>query len=209
MDEQITPENNSKIRLSGQLARRRTWTPLKLLGTVTGISLLTGLFSIISRYIFTLRADATAELIDRQLVVQVRYRMFGKEIRHARTVTPAQNIRGVRLEKQYRYIHFIVGFGFLMVGLFAGVHWLLDGIGAGYPYLALVGAGIICAGVVIDLLLYFFIPDSKGTHSVVLATDGWQFRFIGVTQQDADTFTQSVTSLFSSPEAVSDAPPAE
>ena len=46
-------------------------------------------------------------------------------------------------ENRQRYLYLLVGFGFLVVGTLVGMQWFLDGLRAGYPYLVLLGAGII------------------------------------------------------------------
>jgi len=92
-----------------------------------------------------------------------------------------------------------VGAAFLTAGLLAGIHWLLDGLRAGYPYLALLGAGIILAGLGLDLLLFLLVPGSEGPRAILLETDTRHFRLEGVDIPASDQFVASVRAAMNTP----------
>ena len=179
----IAMENNT-LTINGQLNKKALWPPIKIFFTVTGIALFTGALTLMARFLFRLRANATAALADGTLIISATYSVFGRDFKTVRTVTPEARIHSIQLEKRYSVIHLVVGFGFLAIGLFCGVHWLLGGLGAGYPFLFLAGAGVIAAGIAIDVILCFMIPQGEGRSSVIVNTAGWRFRLTGLAEDD-------------------------
>lgn len=207
MKQHNNDKNTENFNISGRLSKKCTYPLIQVLLTVTGLSLALGIFELMGRYLLALRKNATATLANGTLTIKVTYSIFGKPIKNTQTITAAKNINAIEMENKARYLHLLVGFGFLVIGLFCGVHWLLDGLGARYPYLALIGAGVILAGVAADLLLYYFIPEGPGKTHVGLAIPGWRFRLLGVSNDDATSFITRVTSLlFTDPNQHPDEP---
>ncbi|MBN2719024.1 MAG: hypothetical protein JXX14_24465 [Deltaproteobacteria bacterium] len=190
---------DTQRNINGQLRKKPLWPPLRILFTVTGISIFLGTLTLIARHLLQLRAMATATLDGGLLTVTATYSLLGREFRKTQTVIPGAQVRTVQFEKRQRISHLVVGFGFLAVGLFCGVHWLLNGLGAGYPYLFLAGAGVILAGVAIDLILNHLIPNGRGQTSVSIATAGWRFRLTGVSESDASQFVSFAAGTLASP----------
>ena len=190
---------NDIPKIQGQLERKRLWSPLRILLAVTGICLIIGIAKLTARFMLQLRTNATAVLSDGLLTVETIYSLWGKQFRKAKTITPRDKINSIQLENQFRVAHLIIGFGFLVVGLLCGVHWLLNGLGAGYPYLFLIGAGIILAGIVIDVILFHLIPEGEGRSSVIINTAAWRFRLTGLNKTIAEQFVTAATKQLSSP----------
>jgi hypothetical protein len=108
-------------------------------------------------------------------------------------------VRGVGREQRAAFVHLAVGAAFLTTGLLAGIHWLLDGLRAGYPNLALLGAGIILAGLGLDLLLFLLVPGGNGPRAILLETDSRHFRLEGVDIPASDRFIASVRAAMDTP----------
>ena len=120
----------------------------------------------------------------------VEYFIFKTVAKSSLTTLRVSQIKNVTLENRFRHLHLIAGAGFLVAGLFAGIHWFLDGLGAGYPYLALIGAFVIALGVTLDLILFIFIPDAKGEASLVITTGTHIYRIAGVDRSKAESFVK-------------------
>ena len=80
----------------------------------------------------------------------------------------------------------------MAIGAWIGIQWFVDGLRAGYPYLALVGAGVVLAGIVIDLGLYFFVPGGEGRSRLTVAMGPWKMRLTGVDAAAAQRLLDAV-----------------
>jgi hypothetical protein len=165
---------------------------VRVLMVITGLIVIRGLFALVVRYLIVLRRRATATVADGNLTLEVEWSLFGRKIRSTRTAAPIRELEAVRFENRRLYIHLLIGFGCLVVGVWLGIQWLVDGLRAGYPYLALIGAGVVAAGVVIDLVLYLVIPQTKGRSRLVLAMGPWKMILAGVDAGDAQRFVDGV-----------------
>ncbi len=184
-------------RIRGQYGKKAMWRPFRVLLTVTGLSLLTGGLALISRYLFQLRAVATAEVNEKLLTIETSHSIFGRTFKSVKTVTPLEKVHSVRVENRYRTLHLVIGFGFLTAGLLFGVHWLLDGLGAGYPYLFLIGAAIVLLGMSIDIIIFHLVPTGECRTSVAVRTAFWQFCLTGLKKVDATQFVAAVANHLS------------
>jgi hypothetical protein len=171
--------------ITGQITRRLAWAPLRVLAVITGVALIRGLLTLAARTLLGLRSTATARVEGRALVLDVRWSILGRTVRESTTVTPLAGLAAARLENRRRYVHLLVGFGCLAIGTWVGIQWLVDGLRAGFPYLALLGAGVVAAGVLIDLLAYFVVPGGRGRCHMLLALGPWRVRLSGVDPQAA------------------------
>lgn len=179
-------------RITGHLVRRLAWAPVRVLAVVTGLILVRGLIAIVVRYLLVLRRRATATVENGSLVLDVEWSLFGRAIRRTRTVAPIRDLEAAQFENRRLYVHLLIGFGCLAVGVWVGIQWLVDGLRAGYPYLALIGAGIVAAGVLIDLLMYLVLPEGKGRNRIVLAMGPWRLRLAGVDAGEGERFVEAV-----------------
>jgi hypothetical protein len=153
-----------------------------------------GLVTLIARYCLGLRRRAKAGIHGRTVELTVEWSIMGKRIRETRTVAPITGLSAVRLENRQRYLYLLIGFGALVVSTWVGIQWFVQGLRAGYPYLALVGAGVVAAGIAIDLLLYFFIPEAKGKSRLLIALGPWKARLAGVESREALGFVAQAQS---------------
>jgi hypothetical protein len=166
--------------VQGQVTRRLGFAPLRILAVITGVALIRGVLTLAGRYLLGLRSTATARLEGRALVLDVRWTILGRTVRESTTVAPLTDLGAVRLENRRRYVHLLVGFGCLAVGTWVGIQWLVDGLRAGFPYLALLGAGVVAAGVALDLVAYLVVPGGAGRDHLQLALGPWRVRLSGV-----------------------------
>jgi hypothetical protein len=190
-----TPETDGpsgRAEISGLLVRRLGWAPLRVLAIVTGFSLVRGLLALVARYLLWLRRRATARVDGGRLELEIEWSIMGKRFRRSRTVAPLKELAAVRLENRKRYVQLLIGFGCLAVGTWVGVQWLVDGLRAGYPYLSLVGAGIVAAGILLDLVLYLVVPEGRGRSLVVLSLGPWRARVAGVDPVEGEQFLDAV-----------------
>ncbi len=166
--------------VTGQVTRRLAFAPLRVLAVITGVALVRGILTLAARYLLGVRSKATVRLEGRALSLDVRWSIAGRIVRESTTLVPLAGMEAVRLENRRRTVHLLVGFGCLAVGTWVGIQWLVDGLRAGFPYLALLGAGVVAAGVLLDLFAYFVIPAGSGRDHLVLALGPWLVRIAGV-----------------------------
>ena len=188
--------DRSENTVSGHLARRLHAAPWRILAVVSGFALLRGIIGLVGRFLLGFRRPATARVEGKTLVIEEEWFMFGRSIRKARTVSPIKDIGAVRFENRKRYVYLLISFGFLSIGTWFGFQYLLDSFRAGFAQLALVGAGIVTAGVFIDLALYWFIPEGKGRNRIVLSMGPCQVRLAGVDSDEGESFIDVVRSSF-------------
>jgi len=192
MSKDDAARSSTPVQISGQLVRRLAWAPVRVLAVISGLILIRGIVALVVRHLLVLRRRATATVEDGNLTLEVEWSLFGRKIRNTRTTAPIRDLDGVRFENRRLYVHLLIGFGCLVVGVWLGIQWLVDGLRAGYPYLALIGAGVVAAGVVIDLVLYLIIPETKGRNRLVLAVGPWRMTLAGVDDHDAERFIEGV-----------------
>ena len=197
------------VEVSGLLVRRSAWAPARVLMVVTGLALVRGLAVLVARILLALKRTATARVRGGAIEIESRWMILGREFRRTRTTAAIGEVGAVRFENRRRYVHLVVGFGALAVGTWVGVQWLVDGLRAGYPFLALIGAGVIAAGVVVDLIAYFLIPGGRGRSRLVIALGPWHLRLAGVDPVEAERLCDAVAARFSAPSAPPDDPPGE
>ncbi len=185
---------NEPVILEGEISRMPAWGPIRVLLTVTGLLLIRSVFVFIARYFLALRGRATARVEGTTITLTAEWSIFGRRIRRARTTAQIHRVDAVRFENRRRYLHLLVGFGALVVGTLVGMQWFLDGLRAGYPYLVLVGAGIVAAGVITDLCLFLLVPKGQGRTHLVLSLGPWVTRLVGVDTGRAQQFLHRVES---------------
>jgi hypothetical protein len=180
------------VTITGQLVRRLAWAPVRVLAVITGLIVIRGILGLVVRYLLVLRRRATATVEDGTLTLDVEWTLFGRTIRRTRTAAPISDLEAAQFENRRLYVHLLIGFGCLVLGVWLGIQWLVDGLRAGYPYLALIGAGIVAAGIVIDLVLYLLVPETRGRNRVVLAMGPWKLTLAGVDAADGERFVEAV-----------------
>jgi len=139
-----------------------------------------------------LRREATAAIDGGTMTLDVEWSILGKRFRRTRTVAPIRAIDAARFEDRRRYVYLLVGFGCLAVGTWVGIQWLVEGLRAGFPQLALIGAGIVAAGVLLDLAMYVFVPEGKGRSRVQLILGSWRVRVAGVEREAGERFLEAL-----------------
>ncbi len=191
MNGEDTSKSNPPV-LAGEVTRMPTWKPIRIFLIVTGLILVRNTFALIARYCLGLRGKATVSIKDNTIILAVEWTLLGRRFRRTKTAAPVRDVAAVRFENRQRYLYLLVGIGALVVGTLVGTQWFLDGLRAGYPYLVLVGAGVVAAGIAVDLLLYIFIPNGEGRSHLILALGPWTVRIIGVSPVRAEAFLRAV-----------------
>jgi hypothetical protein len=175
-------------QIRGRLTRRLGFAPVRILAVLTGFALIRGVLALIGRYLLMLRREATAAIDGGTMTLDVEWSLLGKRFRRTRTVAPIRTIDAARFEDRRRYVYLLVGFGCLAIGTWVGIQWLVEGLRAGFPQLALIGAGIVAAGVLLDLVMYVFVPEGKGRSHVHLVLGPWRVRVAGVEREAGERF---------------------
>ena len=191
-ENESSSDSNVEARIDGHLARRLSWAPVRVVAIITGFVLLRGVLALIGRFLLMLRRRVTVTVSGGSLILDVRWSIMGKVFRETRTVSPIESLEAAGFENRKRYVHLLIGFGCLAVGVWVGVQYLVDGLRSGYPLLALVGAGIVAAGVIVDLVLYLWVPEGDGRNRVMLVMGPWRIRVCGVVREDGERFVESV-----------------
>ncbi|MCP4602018.1 MAG: hypothetical protein GY847_16130 [Proteobacteria bacterium] len=189
---ELNISQKAAMQAQGELTRRLSWAPLRVLAIVTGLFFIRGLLSLAVRYCLAFRRRAKLAVRDSSLILEVEWSILGKRFRQVTTQTPIGDINAIQLENRQRYLYLLVGFGALAIGTWIGIQWFVDGLRAGYPYLALVGAGVVIGGILIDLVLYLFVPDGPTRCRLVLAMGPWKVRISGVEPRSADLLFNEV-----------------
>jgi hypothetical protein len=180
--------------LRGEIAFGLAWMPFRVLEILTGFFLVRGLASLVLRFLLGFKRFATLRVTDSTIELKGEYYLLGRVFRRTETRSPIAGMNGVRLENRNRYIHVLVGIGFLAIGAWVGMQWFVDGLKAGYPYLALVGAGVVLLGILIDLGLFLLFPPGKGRSRLLLDLGPWRARVFGIDEKDARIFVDAVAS---------------
>ena len=101
--------------------------------------------------------------------------------------------RGVQQRSRAQVVFVVVlTLLFVAVSTWIGIQWFVDGLRAGYPYLAMVGAAVIAVGIAVDLILYLFVPAGGGRSLLVLAMGPWTMRVCGVEYDAAKRFLEQL-----------------
>jgi hypothetical protein len=188
-----------EARISGLLVRRRAWMPLRILAVITGLALVRGLLVLAGRYLLALRRTAVARVEGDTISIEEAWTICQKRFRRARTVSPVFDVDAARFERRWRHVHLVIGFGCLTVGTWLGIQWLVDGLRSGYPYLALVGAAVVAAGVAVDLLVYLVVPEGRGRSRVTLAIGPWRVLIAGVDPEAGERFVEALRKSWRGP----------
>ncbi len=192
VDEKKQHQAYSESAVRGELARRLSWAPIRVLSIVTGIFLVRGIVSLILRYCLALKRMVTVDVQGSSVLLDVEWSILGRRFRRVRTEAPIGDVPAMRLENRQHYLYLLVGFGALAIGAWIGIQWFVDGLRAGYPHLALVGAGVVVLGVLIDLGLYLFVPSGPGRSRLVMPMGPWKMRVTGVDPDAAEQFFKAV-----------------
>ncbi|MCU0660875.1 MAG: hypothetical protein MUC50_00945 [Myxococcota bacterium] len=194
MSSEISPVSSScsEAAVEGELSRRLLAWPLRMAAIVTGFALLRAIWSLLARFGLGLRRRAFARVSGGVMTVDERWTILGKQVRAHRTTAPLSGLGDVRLENRTGYASLVAGCGFLVAGLWCGVHWILEGLGAGSPVLFLIGAGAVVAGALADVALYLFVPGGVGRSRMRLGLGRYELRLCGVDKERASEFIDCV-----------------
>jgi hypothetical protein len=174
--------------LLGLLERRRRSSTARALMLVTGLALvgwaLKGLLALIGA-----RREVDLRITPGGLELEERTRAFGRVLRQTRSAFTFAGLQSVMREVRYPRLHLYAGAIALAIGVLSGGTWIFDGIRGGDFVLASVGAGVMLAGAVLDLVLDVVVPAHQGRVVVeVTAERGRRIRVGGLALAEADAF---------------------
>ncbi len=192
--------NQDQITICGEVTSRLSWVPIRILAIVTGLVLIRALITLVVRYLLGFKRKATASLREGSIVINTDWLLRGKVIRQVSLYAPIGELGAVQFEKRQRYAYLVIGFGALTAGVWMGMQFVVDGLRAGYPYLTLIGAVVVMAGVGIDLLLYFLIPSGNGRTRLSLMMGRTKYRLGGVDSKSAARFVDEARRAWTSRE---------
>ncbi len=180
-------------------AQRRLIVPftIKLLQIVSGYLLLRSLVAFASRYLFGYRVDTKLTFDGRYLKLHSTAWLLGRKIRETEETMLGTDLVSVGVERRYPYLLLLLGSLGVILGAVYGVGWFVDGIQVNYVPIAMVGLGVLGAGVVLDIALGS-LADYVGSRASLLITVrtprrlglSRRFRVCGVDEEAAQTFTR-------------------
>lgn len=177
----------------GEISRLPSFAPIRVILIATGLILIKNLLMLISRYLLALKGNANISIERKTLTITTEWSLLGRPIRRSVTTAPLEKVAAVRFENRQRYLYLLVGIGCLVVGALLGAQWFLNGLRAGYPYLTLLGAFFVLAGIAVDLVLYIYYPfRRRGRSYLILSIGPWKIRLRGVRAKDAERVIEAV-----------------
>lgn len=178
----------SAAPLLGRLEQPRAGSFARGLMLVTGLALLgwalRGLLALIGA-----RREVDLRITGTGLELEERTRAFGRVLRQTQSAFTFAGLKSVMREVRYPRLHLYAGAIALAVGVLVGGTWIFDGIRGGDFLLASVGAGLMLAGALLDLVLDLVVPAQQGKVVVEVAAErGRRIRVGGLLLSDADAF---------------------
>jgi hypothetical protein len=177
--------------LTGIVVKKPASKTLRLLFILTGLIFFISLARIFFRFALGYKAIANLCLFEKTFLLKINTVILGKTIRKRELLFAFSTLQGIEIEEKWKYIHILIGAGFFSIGFLLGIHWLLDGLRANYPYLALVGIAVIFFGIFLDLLLYILIPNAPAGAYLKLSKGPWFFQ-IGANSEEIKTIFEQL-----------------
>jgi len=92
-----------------------------------------------------------------------------------------------RLDRRHNVGTLLLGLAAAAGTAFVGTLWMLDGFRSGYWPFFLLASGLVCAGLVVDLLLFRLTGRLRGQSQLVLdGGEGTRIRLDGVRRAEAE-----------------------
>jgi hypothetical protein len=172
----------------GLLERPRTRSVWRALSLITGLALLgwalRGLLALVGA-----RREVDLRIVDAGIELEERTRAFGRVLRQTKSAFTFAGVRSVVREVRYPRLHLYAGAIALGLGVLVGGIWIFDGVRGGDFRLAALGAGLLLAGALLDLVLDVVVPAQRGRVSVELAAErGRRVRVGNLPLAEADAF---------------------
>ncbi len=174
--------------VKGLLERPRTKSVWRALSLITGVALLgwalRGLLALVGA-----RREVDLRIVDAGIELEERTRAFGRILRQTKSAFSFSGVRSVAREVRYPRLHLYAGAIALGIGVLVGGIWIFDGVRGGDFQLAALGAGVLLAGALRELVLDVVVPAQRGRVSVELAAErGRRVRVGNLPLAEADAF---------------------
>lgn len=180
--------SSERREVKGLLERPRTRSVWRALSLISGVALLgwalRGLLALVGA-----RREVDLRIVDAGIELEERTRAFGRILRQTKSAFTFAGVRSVAREVRYPRLHLYAGAIALGLGVLVGGIWIFDGVRGGDFRLAALGAGLLLAGALLDLVLDVIVPAQRGRVSVELAADrGRRVRVGNLPLAEADAF---------------------
>ncbi len=158
----------------------------RLLANLTGWALAERLGALLARVFLGLHREGHLRLTRTGLIYDESLFLLGRAVRERTVAIPMESI-AARLDRRHNLGTLFVGLGAAIVAAFLGTLWTLDGFRTGYWPLFLLGGGALCAGLVVDLLIFRITGRLRGKSQLVLdGGEGARLRLDGVRRAEAE-----------------------
>lgn len=179
---------NEAREVKGLLERPRVRSVWRALSLITGVALLgwalRGLLALVGA-----RREVDLRIVDAGIELEERTRAFGRVLRQTKSAFTFAGVRSVVREVRYPRLHLYAGAIALGLGVLVGGIWIFDGVRGGDFRLAALGAGLLLAGALLDLVLDVVVPAQRGRVSVEVAAErGRRVRIGNLPLAEADAF---------------------
>ena len=152
--------------------RSKLWAwPFVALASVTGALFIKWLFVLVFRHILGYSKSVRLSFNGRRLRMQSTTRCFGRTIRERDEFILSRDMLTVGIEKKFPFLPLLAGFLGVLIGAWVGLDWILDSIQAEYAAIGAAGAGVITAGVLLDII-FGAVSDYLGSRDSILVTLG-------------------------------------
>jgi hypothetical protein len=171
--------------VSGRAVTVRT-SGRRLLARLTGWALAERAMQAFGAVFLGIRREGALRLTRKGLVYDETLWMLGRAARRRTVAIPMESM-AARLDRRHNVGTLLVGLAAAVGAAFLGTLWMLDGFRSGYwPFLLLAG-GLICGGLVVDLLLFRITGRLRGQSQLVLdGGEGTRIRLDGVRRAEAE-----------------------
>lgn len=181
----LDPEPLPQYEVSGRAVPMRS-PGRRLLARLTGWALAERLGAALAAVFLGLRREGHLRLTRAGLVYDETLFLLGRAVRERTVAIPMESM-AARLDRRHNLGTLLAGLAAAVGAAFLGVLWTLDGFRTGYWPLLLMGAGLLCAGLVVDLLLFRLSGRLRGQSQLVLdGGEGTRIRLDGVRRAEAE-----------------------
>jgi hypothetical protein len=158
----------------------------RLLARLTGWALAERGVQALGAVFLGIRREGHLRLTRKGLVYDETLWMLGRAARRRTVAIPMESM-AARLDRRHNVGTLLLGLAAAAGTAFVGTLWMLDGFRSGYWPFFLLASGLVCAGLVVDLLLFRLTGRLRGQSQLVLdGGEGTRIRLDGVRRAEAE-----------------------
>ena len=164
----------------------------RLLARLTGWALAERGVQALGAVFLGIRREGRLRLTRKGLVYDETLWLLGRAARQRTVAIPMESM-AARLDRRHNLGTLLLGLAAAVGAAFAGTLWMLDGFRSGYWPFFLLAGGVLCGGLVIDLLLFRLTGRLRGQSQLVLdAGEGTRIRLDGVRRAEAAALLEAL-----------------